>query len=57
MTDAVVAVGQAFVSNERSDLGLRRSLIAVNSAIVLTAAIGSTLWIQVRDYLLVAPRS
>ncbi len=54
-TDAVVAVGQAFVSKERATLGLRRSLIAVNSAIVLTAAIGSTLWIQVRDYLLVAP--
>ena len=33
----------------------RRLLFAVNLTIVLTAAIGSTLVIQIRDYLLVAP--
>jgi 4-amino-4-deoxy-L-arabinose transferase-like glycosyltransferase len=54
-TDAVVAIAQAFRSKEGANAGLRRLLFAVISTIVLTAAIGSTLWIQVRDYLLVAP--
>jgi 4-amino-4-deoxy-L-arabinose transferase-like glycosyltransferase len=55
LTDAVVALGRAFRSKDGASEFSNRFLFKVNSTIVLAAAIGLTLLIQVRDYLLVAP--
>jgi len=55
LTDAVGAYGQWLWPADGARPLRRRLLFGLSSTVVLTVAIGATLWIQVRSYLLVAP--
>jgi 4-amino-4-deoxy-L-arabinose transferase-like glycosyltransferase len=54
-TDALATLSQAHRAKESAGRSRQRLFLGVCSIVALTAAIGLTLWIQVRDYLLVAP--